>query len=107
MAATVTRAKVKGETWAKLGELVNGGRTLLLCKDGLTVGYYLRELDVDFGRGFELEKFHTEPATDGDRVYHVHLDAQLGDSCTCPGGSYRGKCKHVDALAAMVAAGKL
>ena len=30
-----------------------------------------------------------------------------GDSCTCKGHTYGGYCKHVDAIRALVSAGKL
>src|SRR5438309_2055248 len=79
-----------------VGPLTNGVRTLLLTKDEITTGYYLREIPVDFGRGFQLDKFLTEEADEDERTYHVHLDAELGDSCTCKGYVYRSKCKHVE-----------
>jgi hypothetical protein len=33
----------------------------------------------------------------GER-YHVHLDRTIGDSCTCPGGTYKGACRHLDMM---------
>ena len=62
------------------------------------------ELDI---RNQKLDKFYTEEASEDDRTYHVHLDKELGDSCTCKGYVYRSKCKHVDAIKTLVALGKV
>ena len=85
---TNTNGKVKskrGERSLKIGPEVNGLRALALTTNGETVSYYLKEIPVDFGRGFQLDKFYTEEANEDDRQYHVHLDKELGDSCTCKG----------------------
>jgi hypothetical protein len=108
---THTNAKVKtskrGERALRISDAVDGLRALALTKDGATVSYYLKEIPVDFGRGFQLDKFYTEQADEDERTYHVHLDKELGDSCTCKGFVYRSKCKHVDALKTLVALGKV
>ncbi|HZY87334.1 MAG TPA: hypothetical protein VFE78_21035 [Gemmataceae bacterium] len=56
----------------------------------------------DYGRAFRLRKLEA----DGGEVYDVLLDAD-GPTCGCPGHSYRGACKHLDALLALQAQGKL
>jgi hypothetical protein len=108
---THTNAKVntskRGERSLRVSDEVNGLRALALTTGGATVSYYLKEIPVDFGRGFQLDKFYTEGAGEDDRTYHVHLDKELGDSCTCKGFVYRSKCKHVDALKTLVALGKV
>lgn len=81
------------------------------CHNGLkiedcdrnTEDYRLTELPVDFGRGFELVK----TGSDFGKTYHVHLDRELGNSCTCPGGIYRGTCKHLTAVTTLVELGRL
>jgi hypothetical protein len=65
--------------------------------------YHLTELAVDYGRGFEVRKF----STDGSDVYHVHFDQETGDSCTCLGWLRWSRCKHRDALAALIKLGVL
>lgn len=40
-------------------------------------------------------------------AYHVHLSRDLGDSCTCEGGKYRGSCRHMEAVRLAIAEGKL
>src|SRR5262249_37619379 len=30
--------------------------------------------------------------------HHVHLDATIGDSCSCEAGTYRGACRHLDVV---------
>lgn len=66
--------------------------------------YHLRVLATDYGFGVELEKFscEKEPGT-----YHVHLDAELGDSCDCKGFLRWGHCKHRDCVAELVRRGLL
>lgn len=97
----------RGARSLRISDAVDGLRALALTKDGATVNYYLKEIAVDFGRGFQLDKFYTEGAGEDDRTYHVHLDKELGDSCTCKGFVFRSKCKHVDALKTLVAVGKV
>jgi hypothetical protein len=59
----------------------------------VTTLYDLRRIPTDFGAGFEVKKDYA-PA--GEGVHHVHLDRDLGDSCTCEAGVYRGQCRHLD-----------
>jgi uncharacterized Zn finger protein len=40
-------------------------------------------------------------------AYDVLLENEQDASCTCPGGTYAGHCKHVAALRALHTAGKL
>src|SRR4051812_24960308 len=99
---TTTKRKVKESLRSlRIGDPCNGVRAMVLTQDGDRCGYYLRELAVDFGRGFQLDKFDTDEGSDGEeRVYHVHLDAQLGDSCDCKGFIYHRHglpCKHLGA----------
>src|SRR5262249_60280865 len=86
---------------------VEGGRVLSLTMgnppDQTQTHYHLTEIAVDYGRGFEVRKF----ATDGGEVYHVHFDHETGDSCTCLGFLRWSRCKHRDALAALITAGRL
>ena len=75
---------------------------------GERCGYMLKEIPVDFGRGFRLEKYAAGTGSDKDEAgYDVHLDEQLGDSCTCKGHTYKGKCKHTDAVRFLVSRGTL
>lgn len=53
--------------------------------------YHLKRIATDWGIGVEVQK-----QDDSGETYHVHLDRQLGDSCTCPAGVYRGTCRHLD-----------
>ena len=92
----------------RISDPINGVRTLVITRDGDRVFYTLRELAVDFGRGFRLDKCAEGTGSDREAAsYDVHLDEALGNSCTCKGWCYRSKCKHVDAAAALVRLGKL
>ena len=92
----------------RISDAINGARTLVITRDGDRVFYTLRELAVDFGRGFRLDKCAGGTGSDREAdSYDVHLDDALGHSCTCKGWCYRSKCKQVDAAAALVKMGKL
>jgi hypothetical protein len=110
MASLVTKPrKVKPSIRSlRIGQPTNGVRALVITQDGERCGYFLKELAVDFGRGFEMTKFDCDDGSDAsERTYHVHLDAQLGDSCTCKGFTYKSHCKHLDACKKLVALGAL
>jgi hypothetical protein len=73
----------------------------------ITVGteakhYFLTALPCDFGLGFQLEGFEHE----GGPQYAVCLDGDK-TSCECPGFLRWHRCKHVEGLRALVAAGRL
>ncbi len=68
--------------------------------------YLLHPIEADFGLGFELEKLDEAHELATVEVYHVNLAGQES-TCTCPGHSYHGHCKHVDGLLALDAQGKL
>jgi hypothetical protein len=73
-----------------------------ITQDGQADDYRLGHLAADFGAGFLLEKIGSEAG----ETYHVNLNGRES-SCTCPGHTYAGYCKHVDGLAALDKAGKL
>lgn len=55
------------------------------------------------GRGFVVEKFGS-----ADGPYHVFLSRSgQDDTCDCPGGTYRGRCKHMHGLRKLLELGKL
>jgi hypothetical protein len=66
--------------------------------------YTVRELPVGAGfdgRGFALLKDRT-----GEH-HHTFVARDGSDSCDCPGGTYTGRCKHLDALRHLMTAGRL
>ena len=71
------------------------------------VGYWLTPMPSDFGRCFELKKF----VACGPEIYQVCVDTSASrgkaDACCCKGYLRWGKCKHVSALRALIALGKL
>jgi hypothetical protein len=72
---------------------------LRITMDGAATDYIVRELQCDWGRGWELMKL--VPGQGGTEVYHVHLnrgDGQEGDSCDCRGFLRWNHCKHRDGL---------
>src|SRR3954469_22968900 len=61
-----------------------------VTQDGEQAHYWVSPLASDWGLAYRLEK----PGTEGDDVYDVLLEED-GASCTCPGHTYGGFCKHV------------
>jgi hypothetical protein len=53
--------------------------------------YELRRIPTEIG-GVAVE---VKKLTEDKEVYHVHLDG-TSSSCTCPGGTYRNACRHMD-----------
>jgi hypothetical protein len=77
---------------------------LELTTNGKTFGYWLSVVGSDFGSGFSLKKC----AGDGQETYFVHVwHDHLSDSCDCAGGTFKGKCKHQDAIRGLIQQGKL
>jgi hypothetical protein len=95
----------KPERSATLGTMTNGKLMLWLSEDGeVKNGYTLTAIASDIGgTAFRLGKADVGGCSED---YDVLLCGRE-TSCTCPGHTYRSKCKHVSALEALTAAGKL
>jgi hypothetical protein len=63
--------------------------------------YWLSRIPADFGEGFYVEKVGCP-----DSAYYVNLD-RAGCSCDCAGFTRWDRCKHVESLLALKAAGGL
>jgi hypothetical protein len=72
--------------------------------------YFVQSLPSDFGRCYRLEKFTCHRRSDEPASYDVCLDEDGNHSCECWGhlrwGS-RGPCRHIIALLALEAEGRL
>lgn len=88
---------------ATLGSMTNGKQVLWITTDGEARGYVLTPLASDFGTAYRLGKSDIGGCSED---YDILLHGRE-TSCTCPGHTYHGKCKHVSALQALIAAGKL
>ena len=73
---------------------------LRLTVGGEETDYLLTPLASDFGKGFLLEKIGAE------ETYHVNVEGDR-KTCECKGYLRHSHCKHVDGLAALLAAGQL
>ena len=93
------RQRKKPQRFCKLTRDEDGVRTLTLRVGKKTDAYDLLEIAGDYGRCFQLTK------ADGTS-YHACLDGQAS-TCCCKGHSRYGRCKHLDSLAALEAAGRL
>jgi hypothetical protein len=82
------------------------GITLVrITQDGESQSYWVKPLRSDFGLAYRLEKDGAEPGAE-DTSYDALLEIE-GDTCTCPGHTYGGYCKHVDCLRALHTRGLL
>jgi hypothetical protein len=68
--------------------------------------YSVQRVEADWGTAFRVCKVD-EAGVERADPYHVHFDAQTGDSCDCKGFIAHRHCKHRDGLAALIAAGRL
>ena len=118
MTATATKTRktlrpaVKPERRVQISKPVNGMYALAMTigtgEKAKHFGYYVQRINTDFGTAFRFEKFATEQEEDKDSAYDVNLDMGTGrHSCTCKGHAYAGHCKHVEAIAGLIHAGKL
>jgi hypothetical protein len=71
--------------------------------DGKAEVYRVLTLDCPVGRAYELVIVGS--ARFGE-FHHVRFEGAT-PACSCPGGTYRGICKHIVALSAVVAGGAL
>lgn len=105
MTTTTTKTRTKKAVPADTCNtfLTAGVRYLRIVKDGKTYLYHLASLDSDWGTAFRL----TELAEESD-VYDVMLDGPEGTTCECLGFlRWRKPCKHLKALRALVADGRI
>ena len=94
----------KPERTASVSVMTNSKLALWLSEDGEIVNCYtLVALKTDFGIAFRLGKAAREIC---DVVYDVLVYGNES-SCTCPGHTYTNHCKHLSAIEALLAAGKL
>lgn len=63
--------------------------------------YFIRKIAADFGQGYEVEKRFAD-----SEVYHVH-HGHHGMTCDCPGGTYKGNCRHEAMVKEAIAKGLL
>jgi hypothetical protein len=69
-----------------------------------TTAYRLTETACDVaGRNFRLNK----SGADGGESYHVLIGDEVSTRCTCASFEHRSRCKHVDALRALIEHGVL
>jgi hypothetical protein len=107
MTATKTRKAKKATEQARTAKLMTVGTSTVLAltteRDGTTF-YGLTEIGADRGRGFQLVK--ADKGNGPEETYHVNL-AGPESTCECKGFYRWNHCKHCEALAALVGAGKL
>lgn len=74
---------------------------VIQIRDGnQTDKYFITSVVSEWGPTFRLEKIG------GSEVYEVIIDAGRG-SCECKGFGYRGKCRHISGIRALLSRGKI
>ncbi len=91
------------ERTVTLASLNNGVPLVLITVGENRDGYKLESISSDFGIAFRMGKFTVEGNSE---KYDVLLDG-VRSSCTCAGHTYRGRCRHVDALTKLQQLGRL
>lgn len=105
MAATTTRKVAPKQRTVRLQSADTTTPLMLVHVGDDAFGYGLERIASDFGTAFRLTKY--ECGKEGPQgEYDVLIDG-LRSSCTCKGFTYRGHCKHVDALTKLRQLGKL
>lgn len=106
--ATATRKTSKPRTRKpatqrslRVSKPINGVYSLAITDSkGERDAYFLEPIAADWGRAFRFHK--VQPGKGEDAYYDVHADDELGDSCTCPGHTYKDRCKHVAAVRKLI-----
>jgi hypothetical protein len=78
-----------------------------ITQDDKAAHYWLSPLASDWGLAYQVERAGEEVQDGAEDTYHVLLENEQDASCTCPGHTYGGYCRHVDAIRALLTAGKL
>ena len=101
----MTPTRTKPPRTVSLTRTTHGKLVLWITQAGKTRAYILTPVASDWGQAFTLGK-----ADNGDGsmdTYCVLIDNHHHHSCDCAGFTFRNKCRHVDALLALIRAGKL
>jgi hypothetical protein len=104
MTPTTKRTKKTTGRSVSLSVMSHGKVCLWIHQDGKLSGYVLTELKSQIGGvGFQLGRATADGCSEN---YQVLIHGRES-SCTCPGHTYHNHCKHVDALLALLSAGRL
>lgn len=68
--------------------------------------YHVKGIPSDFGKGFTLEKMQEGNPLTCEPAYSVNIDGEAS-TCECKGFLRWHHCRHVEALTALLEAGKL
>jgi uncharacterized Zn finger protein len=78
-----------------------------ITQDGKAAHYWIAPQASAWGLAWTVERAGEEVEDGAERTYDVLLENEQDSSCTCPGHTYHGHCRHVEALRALLRAGKL
>jgi hypothetical protein len=83
------------------------GETILIeiRQDKEVARYWVAPVPSDWGLAWQVDKDGCP--FDGEHNHDVLIENSRGGSCSCQGFTAHGYCRHLDALRALLAAGKL
>jgi hypothetical protein len=98
----MTATATKKERHLNVSQSVNGVFALCITQGKEKTGYYVRQIDADFGLAFSFTKFETDQEEGTPSEYAVNVDERGNDhSCECLGHvrwGHRHPCRHVAAI---------
>jgi hypothetical protein len=103
------KPRPKPERTIRLTHPVEGGYRghVIITVGDESADYELQRFESPLGDAFRMTKVFPDPDAE-EFVYHVLLaDDGCSSSCECLGFCRYGRCKHVEGLIALKAAGKL
>jgi hypothetical protein len=96
-----TTATKKGRH-LNVSQPVNGVYALCITQGKEKRGYYVRQIDADFGLAFSFTKFETDQEEGTPSEYAVNVDERGNDhTCECLGHiryGHKKPCRHVAAV---------
>ena len=75
--------------------------------DGEAAHYWISPLASAWGLAWTVERAGEEIKDGVEPAYSVLIENEQDSSCTCKGHTYGGYCRHVDAIRALLTAGRL
>jgi hypothetical protein len=94
----MTATATKKERHLNVSQPTNGVYALCITQGKEKTGYYVRQIDADFGLAFSFTKFETDQEEGTPSEYAVNVDERGNDhTCECLGHirwGHRHPCRH-------------